>query len=360
MNRINKSKIGILLVNLGSPDTFEPADVKEYLREFLLDERVIDLPKPLRKLLVEGIILNIRPKESGEAYELIWWDEGSPLIVITEQVCNKLKNRLGDKIPVSIGMRYGNPSIKKGIEDLLKENVHLEEVFLVPLYPQYAMATTETVTEKAKEVVKEYFPHLKLRLKKPFYNDPYYIRALGESMRPHLTDDIDHLIFSYHGVPERHIKKRDITGKHCLKCNDCCNVTSVAHTYCYRHHDIMTTKNVAEYLDLDSMSFTYSNAFQSKLGIDPWLTPATDKELERLAEEGIKKVAVVCPAFISDCIETLEEIGIRGQEEFMEAGGKELKLIPCINDHDLWIHTLEKWSLNVLNGENRITEITIT
>jgi len=351
-----KSKTVIYLVNLGSPDTYEPADVKEYLREFLLDEKVIDLPKPLRKFLVEGIILNTRPKESGEAYESIWWEDGSPLIVITRQVEAKLRARLGDDVPLSIGMRYGNPSIKAGIEDLLSQNPDLEEIFLVPLYPQYAMATTETVTEKAKEVIKESFPHLKLTLKEAFYNDPGYVKALGESMRPHLTDDIDHLIFSYHGVPERHIKKRDITGSHCLKFEDCCNNTSVAHTFCYRHQDLMTTKNVAEYLDLDNRPFTYSNAFQSKLGPDPWLKPATDKELDRLAEEGKKKVAVVCPAFISDCIETLEEIGIRGEEDFVEAGGEELILIPCINDHDLWIDVLEKWSKEVLHKEGDAVE----
>ncbi|MFN1835039.1 ferrochelatase [Balneola sp. MJW-20] len=357
---MSKSKTGIFLVNLGSPDTYEPKDVKVYLREFLMDKKVVDLPKILRTLLVEGIILNVRPKESGEAYELIWWDEGSPLIVITERVRDKLIERLGDDIPVSIGMRYGNPSIKAGIDDLLEQNPDLEEVFLIPLYPQYAMATTETVTEKAKEVIKEHYPQLNLRIKDAFYNDPMYVKALGESMRPHLTDDIDHLIFSYHGVPERHIKKRDITGDHCLKCDDCCNVTSTAHTFCYRHQDIMTTKNVAEYLNLDDRPFSYSVAFQSKLGLDPWLKPATDNELERLAEEGKKKVAVVCPAFISDCIETLEEIGIRGEEDFVEAGGEELVLIPCINEHDLWIDCLESWSHTILNKDELMLSITTT
>jgi ferrochelatase len=345
-----KSKTGIFLVNLGSPDSYEPADVKEYLREFLLDEKVIDLPKPLRKFLVEGIILNIRPKESGEAYEAIWWEDGSPLIVISNRVLIKLRSKFGADIPISLGMRYGNPSIKSGIEDLLVQNPDLEEVFLIPLYPQYAMATTETVTERTKEVISEFFPHLKLKLKEPFFNDPGYIQALGESMKPHLPDDLDHLLFSYHGVPERHIKKRDITGNHCLKFENCCENTSVAHAFCYRHQDLMTTKQVAAYLDLDNKSYTYSNAFQSKLGIDPWLSPATDKELERLAKEGKKKVAVVCPAFISDCIETLEEIGIRGEEEFIEAGGEELVLIPCINDHDLWIDVLEAWCNEVLSN----------
>lgn len=341
-----KSKTGIFLVNLGSPDSFEPEDVKVYLREFLMDKRVIDAPEIIRKMIVEGFILPFRPKESGEAYELIWWEDGSPLIVITEQVEEKLKQRLGDEIPVSIGMRYGNPSIEAGIEDLLKQNPDLETVFLVPLYPQYAMATSETVIEKTKDVILEKFPHLHTVIKDPFYNDPKYIKALAESIKPHITDDIDHVLFSYHGVPERHIKKRDITGDHCLKCENCCEVSSPAHQFCYRHQDLMTTKQVVEYLGLDESR--YSTAFQSKLGVDPWLLPATDKELERLGKEGKKKVAVVCPAFVSDCIETLEEIGIRGKEDFIEAGGEDLVLIPCINDDDLWIDALEDWSRKAL------------
>ncbi|MEO1023355.1 MAG: ferrochelatase, partial [Bacteroidota bacterium] len=236
--------------------------------------------------------------------------------------------------------------IEAGIQDLLDQNPELEDVFIIPLYPQYAMATTETVLEQAKVVMLEHFPQLNAIIKEPFYNDPLYIKALAESMKPYLTDDIDHLLFSYHGVPERHIKKRDITGDHCLKCENCCDVASPAHAFCYRHQDLMTTKQVAEYLNLDPAS--YSNAFQSKLGVDPWLTPATDKELIRLAKEGKKKVAVACPAFISDCIETLEEIGIRGEEDFVEAGGEELKLIPCVNDHDLWIDALEAWCSTIL------------
>lgn len=346
-----QSKTGILLVNLGSPDSYEPEDLKVYLREFLTDKRVIDAPELIRKMIVEWFILPRRPKESAEAYESIWWEEGSPLIVITEQVTEKLRKRLDEHVPLAIGMRYGNPSIEAGIRNLLDQNPGLENVYLIPLYPQYAMATTETVTEKAKDVILEHFPHLNLMIKEAFYNDPLYIKALGESMRPHLSDDIEHLLFSYHGVPERHIKKRDITGDHCLTCEDCCNVASPAHTFCYRHQDLMTTKLVAEYLDLHNAPFTYSNCFQSKLGVDAWLTPSTEEETKRLGEEGKKKIAVACPAFISDCIETLEEIGIRGQEDFEEAGGHELKLIPCVNDHDLWIDALEAWCNKVLEAK---------
>ncbi len=354
---MESSKTGILLVNLGSPDSYEREDLKVYLREFLTDKRVIDVPTPLRKFVVEGMILPFRPKESAEAYEMIWWDEGSPLIVITQQVMDKLQKRLGDHVPISMGMRYGNPSIEAGFDELMEKNPNLERIFLIPLYPQYAMATTETVIEKAKEVWQGKYPSLEVQFKEPFYNDPMYVKALGESIKPYIEehDDIDHLLFSYHGVPERHIKKRDITGDHCLKCEDCCNVNSPAHTFCYRHQDLVTTKNVAKYLELDGKNFTYSSSFQSKLGIDPWLTPATDAELVRLAEEeGVKKVAVCCPAFISDCIETLEEIGIRGKEDFIEAGGDDLVLIPCVNDSDLWIDALETWCGEMLQPAEQV------
>lgn len=352
---MKQSNTGILLVNLGSPDSYEPRDVKVYLREFLMDKRVLDAPESIRKMIVEGFILPFRPKESAEAYELIWWEDGSPLIVITERVADKLKERLGDSIPVSIGMRYGNPSIESGVNDLLSQNPELDNIFLIPLYPQYAMATTETVIEKMKEVMLEKYPHINTTIKEPFYNDPLYVKALSESIRPYLSDDIDHLLFSYHGVPERHIKRRDITGDHCLKCEDCCNVNSPAHTFCYRHQDYKTTQNVAESLNLDSYDFSYSVSFQSRLGIDPWLTPFTDKELVRMAEEeGKKKVAVACPAFVSDCIETLEEIGIRGKEDFIEAGGEDLVLIPCLNDNDLWIDALEKWCNEVYSQSVQI------
>lgn len=350
-----KSKTGVFLVNLGSPDSYDPKDVKVYLREFLMDKKVIDLPKIFRTALVEGIILNVRPKESAEAYELIWWDEGSPLIVISEQVVEKLRARLGDDVPIGLGMRYGNPSIEAGVQDMLDQNPDLEEIFLIPLYPQFAMATSETVIERTKEVLQEKYPHLDMIIKDPFYDDPMYIKALGESMKPYITDDIEHVMFSYHGVPERHIKKRDITGEHCLKCENCCEVTSTAHAFCYRHQDVVTTHKAVEYLGLEDDR--WSIAFQSKLGIDPWLKPATDDELVRLAEEGIKKVAVVCPAFISDCIETLEEIGIRGKEDFVEAGGEDLVLIPCINDSDLWIDTLEQWWHDLLQDKKREKEI---
>lgn len=338
---MTKSTQGVLLVNLGSPDSYKPADVKVYLREFLMDKRVIDAPELIRKMIVEWFILPFRPKESGEAYESIWWEEGSPLIVLTQRVLDKLKKRMGNEYPMAIGMRYGNPSIKAGIESLMQQQPDLESVFLIPMYPQYAMATFETVVEKTKEDIAEHFPHLQLEVQEPFFDNPAYIRALGETMRPFLEQPFDHLLFSYHGVPERHLKKTDPTGRHCLKCENCCETPSEAHKVCYRHQDLKTTDLVMDYLKLPAEKWSVS--FQSRLGIDPWLKPFTDKELIRLGKEGKKRVAIACPAFVSDCIETLEEIGIRGAEDFKEAGGEELVLIPCLNDHDLWVDVLESF-----------------
>ena len=295
------SNTGILLVNLGSPDSYKPEDVKVYLREFLMDKRVIDAPFLIRKMIVEGFILPKRPAESAHAYQSIWWEEGSPLIVISQNVLKKLSKRLGDTAPLSLGMRYGNPGIEYAIEDLLKQNPALKKIFLIPLYGQYAMATFETVVVKTEEVLKKNHPELELDVIEPFYDDPLYIKALAESMKPFAEQDFDHILFSFHGVPERHLKKTDPTGNHCLKCEDCCNVPSPAHKACYRHQDLETTHLVAEYLNLDPAK--YSVSFQSKLGVDSWLTPSTENELKRLGNSGKKKIAVACPAFVSDCID---------------------------------------------------------
>ncbi|MEL6676368.1 MAG: ferrochelatase [Bacteroidota bacterium] len=327
---------GTLIVNLGSPDSTEVKDVKTYLNEFLMDERVIDAPLWLRKFLVQGIILNTRPKKSAKAYKKIWWEEGSPLVVISERVLAKLQHRVDE--PVALGMRYGNPSIKAGIEALLEENPDLEEVFMIPLYPHYAMSSFETVVVKAEEVIAAHFPHLKLTTQKAFFDENTYIEALTDSIRPHLPEQMDHLLFSYHGIPERHVKKSDPTKQHCLKVENCCKVASEAHDYCYRHQVFRTTELVAEKLGLEKSQFSVS--FQSRLGPDPWLKPSTAKQLEEFPDEGIKHLAIVCPAFVSDCLETIEEIGMEGQEEFLEAGGESFTMIPCLNDADNWVDVL--------------------
>jgi ferrochelatase len=331
-------KKGVLLVNLGSPESPEPKDVKKYLGEFLMDERVIDVPLWARTLIVKGIILNTRPKASAAAYKKIWWDEGSPLIVISERLQSKIQKQVD--IPVALAMRYGSMTIKKGLQELVDKGVG--EVLLFPLYPQFAMATTETILVLAKEVQQKHFPKLKIESVPAFYNKPDYIDVLSNSIKESLKDvSYEHLLFSYHGVPERHIRKRDVTKSHCKIDGSCCSTTSKAHEFCYRHQCYEVTRLVVEKLELKPE--TFSTSFQSRLGFDPWLQPYTDLTIERLGKQGVKKMAIVTPAFVSDCLETLEEIAMEGQEIFKEMGGEMFTTAPCLNDNDEWVILLSKW-----------------
>jgi ferrochelatase len=331
-------KKGILLVNLGSPDSTKTKDVRKYLDEFLMDERVIDIPYWKRYLLIKGIILNVRPKKSAAAYKKIWWEEGSPLVVLSERFTKKLEAKLD--IPVALGMRYGSMSIKNAIQELHDQGV--EETLLIPLYPHYAMSSYETVVEKAKEVNREDFPNMKINSLPVFYNDPRYIKAMSTNIKNHLNGfDYDHLLFSYHGIPERHIFKSDTTKSHCKLDKSCCETPSNAHRTCYKHQCLETTRQIVEQLGLKEG--TYSNSFQSRLLKDPWLKPYTDFELEKFPNEGKKKLAVVTPAFVSDCLETLEEIAMEGKEEFLKAGGESYKHIPCMNDNDDWVDVVYNW-----------------
>lgn len=334
-------KKGVLLVNLGSPDSPEPKDVKKYLGEFLMDERVIDLPLWARSLLVKGIILNTRPKASAAAYKKIWWEEGSPLIVISERLQKKIQKETN--LPIALAMRYGPMTIKKGLQELVDKGV--DEVFLIPLYPQFAMATTETILVLAEEVRNAHFPNLKVSDLPAFYNREDYIEVLSNSIKKNLEGkNYEHLLFSYHGVPERHIRKSDITKSHCKIDGSCCATPSKAHEFCYRHQCKEVTRLVAEKLQLKENS--YSTSFQSRLGFDPWLQPYTDRTIERLGKQGVKTMAIATPAFVSDCLETLEEIAMEGQEIFHEMGGQDFTTIPCLNDDQEWVDLLAKWINN--------------
>lgn len=331
-------KKGVLLVNLGSPDSPTPKDVKPYLDEFLMDERVIDVNPILRNLIVRGIILQTRPKKSAKAYSKIWWEEGSPLIILSERFKEKVAAQLD--IPVALGMRYGSGSIKEGLQELKNQGV--EHVYLVPLYPHYAMSSYETVVVKAMEDKDAFFPEMKLTTMPAFYSNPAYVKVLSKSIKEHLdTFEYDHVLFSYHGIPERHIRKSDPTKFHCKIDGSCCKTNSVAHHTCYRHQCYDTTELVIKELGLPRAKV--SSSFQSRLPNDPWLKPYTDFEFERLAKEGKTKLAVITPAFVSDCLETLEEIAMEGKEEFMEAGGTDYIHIPCLNDRDDWVSVMVSW-----------------
>ncbi len=327
-------KEAVLLVNLGSPDSTSVPDVKRYLREFLGDERVIDVPF-VRKVIVPGLILNTRPKASAHAYSTIWTAEGSPLILISERQQKALQARTD--LPVALAMRYGNPSIPDVIAQLATDGV--DHLFLVPLYPHYAMSSYETVVVRVMEVVRERAPHMRVDTLQPFYNDPGYLDALEASMRPSLEDaPLDKLVFSFHGVPERQIQKSDPSRAHCLCSGDCCRVANPAHAVCYRHQCLFTAEEMARRFGLGGDQWIV--AFQSRMLRDPWLGPATDETLRRLGSEGVKRIKVVCPAFVTDCLETLEEIAMEGRDIFLQAGGESYELIPCLNDHPAWIQFL--------------------
>ncbi|TDE04441.1 ferrochelatase [Flavobacterium sandaracinum] len=340
---------GVLLVNLGSPESPTAKDVKPYLDEFLMDKYVIDVPFLLRALLVRGIILQTRPKKSAAAYAKIWWDEGSPLVVISKRMHEKVQ-KLVD-VPVSLAMRYGNPSLLSGLQELHDKGV--TEVLLFPLYPQHAMASTTTILELAEEHRKKYFPEMKFTIVPAFYNKPDYLQNLADSIKGHLEGyDYDHLLFSYHGIPERHIRKTDITKSHCKIDGSCCNTPSPAHEFCYRHQCYETTKQVVKLLGIPEGK--YSQTFQSRLAGDKWLTPYTDVEVNKMPEKGIKNLAVVTPAFVSDCLETLEEIAMEANEEFLHHGGENFKAIPCLNDSDDWCKTVSNWISNWSNASSSI------
>lgn len=334
------SKKGVLLVNVGSPDSPAVKDIKRYLREFLMDERIIDLPYLLRYTLVNGIILNTRPPKTSKAYQKIWWNEGSPLIVITKRLTEKIQQQVS--VPVVMAMRYGNPNIASGLQQLYDQGV--DEVLLMPLYPQYAMATTQTIEVFAQQLVKKQFPKMKLIKFPAFFHRSEYIEALAEVTRKYLENNpCDHLLFSYHGVPERHLRKTSPTPAHknIVENTSCCNPYSEEGKYCYRSHCFETTRLLAEKLELKEN--TYSQSFQSRLGNDKWITPFTADKIVQLAQQGVKKLAVITPAFVTDCVETLEEIEMAGGKTFRENGGEEFKMVPCLNDSNLWVHALSKW-----------------
>lgn len=327
---------GVLLVNLGSPDSPSVADVRRYLREFLMDGRVLDVHWLLRFCIVNFAILPSRPKQSAEAYHKIWTPAGSPLVVTSRNVQTKLQQRI--PIPVELAMRYQNPSIPQAVRNLKQEGV--DEVLLIPLFPHYAMSSFETAVERVKEVAAALAPQLQVQVQPPCYDLPNYIEALVASAQELLDRGYDHLLFSFHGLPERNMRKADPTGCHCLASANCCQTASPAHATCYRAQCFQTVAAFVKQAGVPEDK--YSVAFQSRLGRDPWLKPYTDFELPRLAERGVKKLLVICPAFVSDCLETLEEIGLRGRESFLAAGGTGFALIPCLNEHPLWLTALER------------------
>jgi ferrochelatase len=342
----------VLLVNLGSPDSTSVADVRTYLREFLMDGRVLDAPYPIRWGIVNLTILPRRPAQSAEAYEKIWTPQGSPLVETSKKIRAALQERLGMR--VELAMRYRNPSIVNAIRNLRDEGV--EEILLIPLFPHYAMSSYETAVERVREVIAQEAPVMGLEVLPPYYDHPDYIRAMAASAAPYVSQDYDHLLFSFHGIPKRHLQKSDPTGGHSLTSDECVGAVCKTVNTCYRAQCYRTAEAVVKAASIPVNA--YSVAFQSRLGRDPWLTPYTDKVIEQLGANGCKKLLVICPSFVSDCLETLEEIGMRGRETFLEAGGRELQLIPCLNEQPAWLDFLEKVSRDYLSdGQDKIIHL---
>ncbi len=327
------SSFAVLLVNLGSPASTSTPDVRRYLDEFLMDPYVLDVPTPLRALIVKGLILPTRPAKSAEAYAKVWTAEGSPLVTISERTRDALEAHMG--VAVGLAMRYGEPSIEHGIAELLARAGDVDEIVVVPLYPQYAMASTKTVEVAVTNAMRA--RTVPYRFVPPFFDDAGYLDAVAAQMRAYLPDDTQYVLFSYHGIPKRHLRKVDPTHGHCLGSPECCDTPSIAHATCYRHQVFETTRGLAERLNLQPDA--HGLAFQSRLGTG-WLQPFTDIELAELPKRGITRLAVVCPSFVADCLETLEEIAMRGRETFLGAGGTSFTYLPCPNDAPDWIAAL--------------------
>lgn len=326
---------GVLLINLGSPKELSKKSVRQYLRVFLSDDNVVDLPKFFQQFILRLFILPFRPKNTLEAYEKIWTKEGSPLIISTESIANKLTEKTGWN--VEYAMRYEEPSIEKALHKFKKNEIN--KIYVISLYPHNAMATTVTTELETRNVAMNISNDFELIFTKPFFDNEEYINAMVNSIRPYIENkSYDKIIFSYHGIPKRQAKKTDETGEHCFSTSNCCEIENDGSKDCYRSHTRIASDLTAKKLGLEDDQWEI--AYQSRIG-PGWLTPFTDKRLAKLPEEGKDNIAILCPSFISDCLETLEEIDIRGRETFLKAGGKKMTYIPCLNDSEDTINLLE-------------------
>lgn len=326
--------IGVLLLQLGTPDSTEVGDVRRYLREFLSDPRVLDMPAPARWLLLNAVILPFRPRRSAEAYEKIWTEQGSPLTIHTEALTRGVEEALGPPFRVVYGMRYRRPSIESAVSSLVAAGC--DRIVVLPLFPQYASASGGSAVARTLEVVASQHNVPDVTTIGAFYHDTGYLRAVAEVARPHLEGfSADHVLFSYHGLPERQVKASDTTGSWCLASRDCCDRMVAANRYCYRAQSFATTRALAAELGLEPDG--YGTTFQSRLAGQKWIEPYTDVELPRLHDRGVRRLAVLTPSFTADCLETLEEIGIRGREQWESLGGEDFLLVPCVNAHPAWV-----------------------
>jgi ferrochelatase len=331
---VERLPTGVLLVQLGTPDAPEPGAVRRYLREFLGDPRVLDVPAPARFALLYGAILPRRPRASARAYRAIWTAAGSPLLVHSRAFADALAKELGDGFRVALGMRYGAPSLVAAVESLAAARA--ARVVVLPLFPQYAASSTGSALERALALLGRRWNVPAVASVPPFFDDPGFVAAAAAVARPALeAARPDHVLFSYHGLPERQVRRSDASGGHCLARADCCDAPGAALAFCYRAQCFATSRALVAALGLDPARA--STSFQSRLGRTPWIRPYTDEVLPELAARGVRRLAVLCPSFVADCLETLEEIGLRGRAQWRAEGGEELALVPCVNATPAWV-----------------------
>ncbi len=330
---------GVLLVNLGTASSPRVRDVRHYLREFLSDPRVLDISRTARWALLHAVILPFRSRTTATAYAKIWTTEGSPLLVHSLALRDGVAKQLGPGFAVELGMRYGAPSIAAALDGLIRAGA--ERISVVPLFPQFAASSTGSALAEVFRLAAETWNAPQLRTLVPFYTHPGFIDALAAVTAPALDAfGPDHVLLSYHGLPERQIHKSDPSRRHCLIQTDCCASVGSVNGSCYRAQCFATSRALATALGLSRDA--YSVSFQSRLGRTPWIKPYTDLVLPELASRGIRRLAVACPSFVADCLETLEEIGMRARTQWRELGGEELQLVPCLNAHPLWIENLAR------------------
>jgi len=324
---------GVLLLNLGTPDDCSTTSVRRYLKEFLSDPRVIDIPTPLRWLLLNAVILPFRPKKTAAAYAQIWTEQGSPLLKNSQDLTTAVAKLLGERYQVALGMRYGRPSIEKALSQLK----HCSHLTILPLFPQYSSAATGSALEKTLQTISNYWNLPSLRVIRDYYNHPSFIHAYAQRIRQHLlAHPVDIIIFSYHGLPERHIDKSQCRAS--CDWESACPVMSEDNAFCYRAQCYATSQALAQALTLNPEQ--YRVAFQSRLGRTPWIKPYTDEMLPALFQAGVRNIAIACPSFVADCLETLEEIGLRAKAQWVALGGHELTAVPCLNAEAEWVEAV--------------------
>ncbi len=329
-------KIGILLVNLGTPDAARFGAVRRYLNEFLTDGRVIDLPWLTRQLLVRGVIVPRRFMNSTRLYQQIWTEQGSPLLVNSQATKERLQEALGNQFHVVLGMRYQNPSIPSALKELRRLGV--DQLIVLPLFPQYASATTGSVHAKVMDTLRHWTTIPCVKMVNNYCTNPGFIEAFAEIGRSYAPNGYDQVLFSYHGLPERYLKKADTSGQHCLQRKGCCEALTHQNRHCYRAQCYATTRALAEALEVKN----YTICFQSRLGNDPWAQPYAEETIRRCARAGQKRLLVFAPSFTCDCLETILEIGKEYAEVFKHEGGQELTLVRSLNDHPTWIEALKQ------------------